>query len=347
MNSLRNSLVRIALDAMGGDFAPRNEVHGAVMALKEFPGKLHIILVGDEKKISEELKNTGYNGSDVEIKHASEVITMHDSPNKAIKEKKDSSLVIAANLVKNGEADALVSAGNTGAVGVASIFIIGRIKGVSRPTIAAPIPNEKSGFTYISDAGAFVDSKPHHLVEFATLTSTYLKEVYGIENPSVGLLNVGEEESKGLKFTKETTELIKKTDLNFYGNIEGRDIFKGTVDVALCDGFVGNLLLKQAESMLPFLKTKFKQFAETSLWAKIQVGLAKSAIKKALYDADVDNIGGTPLLGINGITIIGHGSSPAKGIKNMILQAARAYDADLVNKLKEAIEYEHERTQSS
>ncbi len=347
MSSRNDSKMRIALDAMGGDFAPRNEVLGAIQALKELPGKLKIILVGDEEKIAEELKKAEYNGTDIEIKHASEVITMHDSPSKAVKEKKDSSLVISANLVKNGEADALVSAGNTGAVGVASIFIIGRIKGVARPTIAAPIPNERKGFTYLSDAGAFVDSKPAHLVEFATLTSTYLKEVSGIENPSVGLLNVGEEESKGLKFTKETFDLIKKTDLNFYGNIEGRDIFKGTVDIALCDGFIGNLLLKQAESMLSFLKTKFKQYAETNLLAKLQIGLAVSAIKKALYDADVENIGGTPLLGINGITIIGHGSSKPKGIKNMILQAAKAFDADLVNKLKEAIEYEHERTQGS
>ncbi len=342
-----NSVMKIALDAMGGDFAPHTEVEGALQALNESPEKIRIILVGDEKKIEQELKKHSYNGNEIEIVHASEVITMHDSPNKAIREKKDSSLVVAANLVKEGKADALVSAGNTGAVGVASIFIIGRIKGVSRPTIAAPIPNERHSFTYISDAGAFVDSKPHHLVEFATLTSTYLKEVLDFPNPSVGLLNVGEEESKGLKFTKETTELLKKTDLNFYGNIEGRDIFKGTVDIALCDGFVGNLLLKQAESMISFLRTKFKQFAETSLWAKLQIGLAKSAVKKALYDADVNNIGGTPLLGINGITIIGHGSSSPKGIKNMILQAFRAYKANLVIKLKEAIEDEHQRTQSS
>jgi glycerol-3-phosphate acyltransferase PlsX len=347
MSSPKNSEIRIALDAMGGDFAPRNEVQGAVLALRELPDKLRIILVGDENKIAEELKKAEYSGDKIQIRHAAEVITMHDSPSKAVKEKKDSSLVVAANLVKNDEADALVSAGNTGAVGVASIFIIGRIKGVSRPTIAAPIPNEKRSFTYISDAGAFVDSKPDHLVEFATLTATYLSEVYGVKNPSVGLLNVGEEESKGLKFTKETFDLMKKTDLNFIGNIEGRDIFKGTVDIALCDGFIGNLLLKQAESMLSFLKTKFKQYAETSLIAKLQIGLAVPAIKKALYDADVDNVGGTPLLGINGITIIGHGSSKPKGIKNMILQAAKAFDADLVNKLKEAIENEHERTQSS
>jgi glycerol-3-phosphate acyltransferase PlsX len=347
MSTRDNSKIRIALDAMGGDFAPRNEVQGAVHALSEMPDKLHLILVGDENKISAELKKSQYKGDDIEIVHADEVITMHDSPSKAVKEKKNSSLVVAANLVKHGKADALVSAGNTGAVGLASIFIIGRIKGVSRPTISAPIPNERNGFTYISDAGAFVDSKPQHLVEFATLTSTYLKEVYNINNPSIGLLNVGEEESKGLKFTKETMELLKKTDLNIFGNIEGRDIFKGTVDVALCDGFVGNLLLKQAESMLSFLKTKFKQYSETSLLAKLQIGLAIPAIRKALYDADVDNIGGTPLLGINGITIIGHGSSKPKGIKNMILQAAHAFEVDLVRKLKEAIEHEHERTQGS
>ncbi len=335
--TVNDSKIKIALDAMGGDNAPQIEVAGAIEALKEKKHNLFIYFVGKEEQIKKELEKSGYEGGDYEIVNAEEVITMHDSPAKAVKTKKNSSLVIASYLVREKKAHALVSAGNTGAVTMASILNIGRIKGVSRPTIAAPIPTEKGTLSRITDSGAFVDSKAEHLLEFAILTDVYMREVQKVENPTVGLINVGEEESKGLQLTYEAFQLLKKSHLNFVGNIEGRDVFKGTVDIVVCDGFVGNVMLKFAESVLPFLKTKLKEYAETSLAAKIQIGIAKSAIKKALKDTDPNYYGGIPLLGINGITIIGHGSSSAVGIKNMIYEAANAQEAGLVEKILEAM----------
>ncbi len=330
--------IRIALDAMGGDNAPRVEIEGAVEALKEKKHDLFIYLIGREELIKEELKKIGYNGGNYEIVNAEEVITMHDSPAKAVKTKLNSSLVVASKLVKEKKAHALVSAGNTGAVTMASILNIGRIKGVSRPTIAAPIPTEKGTLSRITDSGAFVDSKAEHLLEFATLTDVYMREVQKVENPTVGLINVGEEESKGLQLTYDAFRLLENSHLNFKGNIEGKDVFKGTVDIVVCDGFVGNIILKFAESVLPFLKTKLKKYSERSLAAKVQIGIAKSAVKKALSDTDPNYYGGIPLLGINGISIIGHGSSSPVGIKNMIYEAASAQEAGLVAKIFEAME---------
>jgi glycerol-3-phosphate acyltransferase PlsX len=332
-----NKVIKIAVDAMGGDNAPRVEIEGAIAALKEKKSNLFLFLVGKENLIRKELEKYNYEGDDYEIVHAEEVITMHDSPARAVKTKKNSSLVVAANLVKEGRANALVSAGNTGAVAMASILIMGRIPGVSRPTIASPIPTEKGTLSRITDAGAFVDSRAEHLLEFAKLTDIYLREVHKVENPTVGLLNVGEEESKGHPLTYDAFELLKNSYLNFKGNVEGKDVFKGTVDIVVCDGFVGNIILKFAESVLPFLKTKLKQYADKGLIPKLQIGIAKSAIKKALVDTDPNYYGGIPLLGINGVAIIGHGSSNAIGIKNMIFEAARSLEVDLVNKIKEKI----------
>jgi glycerol-3-phosphate acyltransferase PlsX len=329
-----DSKIRIALDAMGGDNAPRVEVQGAVLALREHSHDLFIYFVGKQEEIEAELKRQKYDGGNYEIVNASEVITMHDSPAKAVKTKKDSSLVVASKLIKAGKAHALVSAGNTGAVTMSAILNIGRLPGVARPTIASPMPTEKGTLSRVTDSGAFVDSKAEHLLEFAKLTDIYMRFVQKVENPTIGLLNVGEEESKGHTLTYETFELLKNSGLNFKGNIEGKDVFKGTVDIVVCDGFVGNIVLKFAESVLPFLKKKFRDYADKGLWPKVQIGLAKSAVKKALHDTDPNFYGGTPLLGINGITIIGHGSSSAVGIKNMIYEAAKAQEVDLVEKLR-------------
>lgn len=336
--AIGNSKIKIALDVMGGDNAPHVEIEGAIQALQEKKHDLFLFLVGKKDLIENEIKKSGYEGDDFEVVHAEEVITMHDSPAKAVKTKQDSSLVVGTKLVKEGKAHAFVSAGNTGAVVMASILNIGRIKGVARPTIAAPIPTEKGTLSRISDAGAFVDSKAEHLLEFATLTDVYMREVQKVENPTVGLLNVGEEESKGLQLTYEAYELLKNSHLNFQGNIEGRDVFKGTVDIVVCDGFVGNITLKFAESVLPFLRKKLKDYADKSFLAKVQIGIAKNAIKKALIDTDPNYYGGIPLLGINGISIIGHGSSSATGIKNMIYEAAKQQEAGLVEKLFAAME---------
>ncbi len=329
-----DSQIRIALDSMGGDNAPQVEVEGAVLALRENVHNLFIYFVGKENQIKTELKKQNYNEGNYEIVNADEVIHMHDSPAKAIKTKKNSSLVIASKLVKEGKAHALVSAGNTGAVTMSSILNIGRIAGVARPTIASPIPTEKGTLSRITDSGAFVDSKAEHLLEFAKLTDVFMRYVQKVENPTVGLLNVGEENSKGYQLTYDTFELLQNSNLNFQGNIEGKDIFKGTVDIVVCDGFVGNIVLKFAESVLPFLKKKFKDYANTGLLPLLQIGVAKSAVKKALHDTDPNYYGGTPLLGINGITIIGHGSSSPIGIKNMIFEAAKSQEANLVEKLK-------------
>ena len=329
-----DSKIRIALDTMGGDSAPQVEVKGAVLALNENLHDLFIYFVGKEEEIKAELKKQNYSGDNYEIVNADEVITMEDSPAKAVKTKKNSSLVVASKLVKEGKAHALVSAGNTGAVTMASILNIGRLKGVSRPTIASPIPTEKGTLSRITDSGAFVDSKAEHLLEFAKLTDVFMRYVQKVDNPTVGLLNVGEENSKGYQLTYETFELLEKSNLNFKGNVEGKDVFKGTVDIVVCDGFVGNIVLKFAESVLPFLKKKFKDYANTGLLPMLQIGIAKSAVKKALHDTDPNYYGGTPLLGINGITIIGHGSSSAIGIKNMLYEAAKSQEADLIEKIK-------------
>ncbi len=333
---MSEKIISIALDAMGGDFAPQNEVAGAIEALK-VESDFNIILVGNSKLLENELLNYQYDKTRISVVNSTEVITMKDSPTKAVKEKVNSSLVIASKMVHSKEATALVSAGNTGAVTISSILNIGRIKGVNRPTIAAPIPNEKGSHTRLSDAGAFVDSKAEHLFQFAKLTTVYLETVFNKKNPTVGLLNVGEEESKGYQLTLDTRELLENSNLNFIGNVEGKDIMKGKANIVVCDGFVGNIVLKFAESILPFLKTKLKDYASTGLVPKIQIGLAKSGLSKSLKVADPNLYGGVPLLGINGITIIGHGSSSPIGIKNMILEAVNSSKVNLVEKLSEVL----------
>jgi len=331
-----NSKCIIAVDAMGGDYAPHNAVLGAVQAFQENQD-FQLILVGYKEKIVSELKENNLDYDTDLIVHADEVIDMHDHPTEAIKKKKNSSIVVGAKLVKENKAHAFVSAGNTGAMTVSSIFGMGRIKGVSRPTLTAPLPNEKNGFTFIADVGAFVDSRPEHLLEFAILSSILLKEIHNIENPRIGLLNVGEEESKGYKLTLNAGKLLKESNLNFIGNVEGKDIFKGTADLVICDGFIGNIILKFAESIIPFLKSTIKSYAEISLYNKIRAGLVRTPLKESLKNANYETQGGLPLLGVDGISIIGHGSSSPLAIKNMVLRAKDMYDKDLVNKLKEAI----------
>ncbi len=238
---------------MGGDFSPLNELIGAVEALKE-DREINILLTGDKKIILKTLKENNLQFDEENIIHCTQVIGMSDSPMVALKSKRDSSIVVGAGYVKDGKADAFVSAGNTGAVSAVATLEIGRIPGVARPTIMAGFPNEKGTFTFVADVGAFVDSKPIHLRGFALLGSIFIEEIYGIEKPKIGLLNVGAERSKGYKLTTETADLLSQTELNFYGNVEGKDIFKGTVDMVVCDGFIGNILLKFAESIIPFLR---------------------------------------------------------------------------------------------
>ncbi|MEN8192578.1 MAG: phosphate acyltransferase PlsX [Bacteroidota bacterium] len=333
MNNSQKSKCTIAVDAMGGDFAPRNEVLGAIEAYQESKN-FNLLLVGKKDKILEEISSNNLEFDEKFIVHANEVIDMHDHPTETMKSKPDSSMAVGAKLVKSGEAHAFVSTGNTGAMVVNSIFGMGRIKGVSRPTLTAPIPNANGGFTFLADVGAFVDSKAQHIFEFAVLSEILIENIYSIKNPRVGILNVGEEESKGYKLTADASNLLKESDLNFIGNVEGNDIFRGTADLVVCDGFIGNILLKFAESIIPFLKSTFKNYADLGTMNKLKVGMVRGPLKEALKNANPDNLGGLPLLGVDGISIIGHGSSSTLAIKNMVLRAKEMYDKDIVNKIK-------------
>lgn len=323
-----NSKLRIIVDAMGGDFAPVNEVAGSVEALRASDNAFEIILVGKEPEINEQLAGQSVQGLPISVVHADDVITMKDSPTAALKQKKNSSLAIGMNLHKEGKADAFVSAGNTGAVLSAATLILGRIKGVSRPTIGAFFPSEK-GVCLLLDAGTNVDCRPQHLFEFAVMGSIYATKIFHYADPGVGLLNVGEEESKGNEIARETYRLLKEGPLNFLGNVEGRDVLKGTAQVVVCDGFVGNILLKFGESVPSFLKSKLLNYAEGNVLRKGMLGLVKGALKSVLKEMDYEEHGGVPVLGVNGVTIIGHGKSTPKAFKNMILKAAEVANAKL------------------
>ncbi len=325
---------RIIIDAMGGDYIPQNPLLGAIEALKENPS-LDIFLIGDENKIKavQKEKKTDFDLS--RIIHTSEIIDMHDSPTNAIKKKKDSSIVKGAALVKEKKADAFVSAGNTGAMMAASTLIMGRIKGFGRPTIGAQFPTNNNKVCTVYDVGASVDSKPMHLLEYAIMGTIYAKEMDGIKNPTVGLLSVGEEETKGNSVTFEAHELLKQSKINFIGNVEGRDILAGKTDIVVCDGFVGNIMLKFGESFISFMKGRIKNYATKGFTNKIKALVTKGVLKESLSDMDYQSHGGVPLLGVNGISIIGHGSSSPLAIKNMILKANEMFEKKLLTKLEE------------
>jgi glycerol-3-phosphate acyltransferase PlsX len=322
---------------MGGDNAPVCEVAGSVEALKDNKG-INIILTGKQDKIETELKKYSYDNNRIKIIHCTEVVDMKDSPSDVIKRKADSSLVIGLKLHKDKQADAFISAGNTGAVMACSLFILGRIANVSRPTIGSAFPTDE-GLTMVFDVGANVDCKPIHLLEFAAMGSVYASEIFKVKNPRVALLNVGEEKSKGDMLSIEAYELLEKSSLNFIGNIEGRDILKGKAEVVVCDGFTGNVVLKFAESVMGVLRNKFRAYSERSFFQKIWVGLMYNTLKKILKDFDYQEYGGVPLLGVNGISIIGHGSSSPKAVKTMLLKAeqmARIGINDIIqNKIKD------------
>ncbi|MGK9368962.1 phosphate acyltransferase PlsX [Melioribacter sp. Ez-97] len=337
MNSNTSDIkCRIAIDAMGGDYAPLNNILGALDAIKE-DNSIDVILVGNRDEILKTAEKEKIELNDNLILHASQTIEMDDSPVSAIKSKPDSSIVVGAKLIKEKKVDAFVSPGNTGAVMAASTLIMGRIKGVSRPTIGATFPTSEGKFCLVFDAGASVDSKPQHLFEYAILGTIFAKEIYGVKNPSVGLLSVGEEESKGNELVFSTYQLLKNSNLNFIGNVEGRDILNGRADIVVCDGFVGNILLKFGESVLTFLRTKIKNYANEGFLNKIKALVTKGVLKKSLADMDYQKYGGVPLLGVNGISIIGHGSSTPLAIKNMILRAKEMHQKNLIQKFEEAI----------
>lgn len=328
---------------MGGDFAPACVVEGTAQALLERAGRFTAMLVGREESIREEIsKLPGSIRAVLEkaeqctIVPAAQVIDMHDSPTAAVKAKKDSSIAVGLALQRSQQADAFVSAGNTGAVLSASTLILGRIENVGRPTIGALIPTTTHPCLLV-DAGANVDCKPRHLFEFAVMGALYVKAMLGIERPRVGLLNIGEEDSKGNEVVQAAHQLLKKGPVDFRGNVEGRDVLKGDVDVIVCDGFVGNILLKFGESIPSFFKAKFTALAARSVKEKLIAGLARNSLRSIMKELDYQEHGGVPVLGVNGVSIIGHGRSTPKAIKNMIFRAEEMVRQKVHRQIEESL----------
>jgi len=326
---------------MGGDFAPAHVVRGSLDALEESGDRFSVVFVGPEKDIRDELRRqAGQTGSGKQeaytIVHAPDVIDMHDAPNAALKTKKRSSIGVGLELHRDGKADAFVSAGNTGAVLSASTLILGRAKGVGRPTIGALVPTS-SGPCLLVDAGTNVDCRPRHLFEFAVMGSIFVETMLGKSNASVGLLNVGEEASKGNAAAYEAFELLQKSALNFAGNVEGRDVLTGKVDVVVCDGFVGNILLKFGESVPAFLKAKLTRFARQNVLNSLVALIARGGLRSVMKELDYQEYGGVPLLGVNGVSIIGHGGSTPRAFKNMIYRAEEAVRRNVNGRVQEAM----------
>ncbi len=313
------STVTVAVDAMGGDNAPLEIIKGAVEAANE-KDNLKVILVGQEETIRNELSKYTYNQEQVEIIHAPDTITNDEAPVLAIRRKKESSVVVALNLVKEKKADAFVSAGSTGAVLVGAQLIAGRIKGVERPPLAPLIPT-KTGVSLLVDCGANVDARSSHLVQFARMGSIYMEHVMGIKNPRVAIVNIGAEEEKGNMLVKETFPLLKNcNDINFIGSIEAREIPAGAADVIVCEAFVGNVILKLYEGLGATLIGIIKKGLMSTTRSKIGALLIKPALKKSLKGFDLSEYGGAPMLGLNGLVVKTHGSSKSNEIKNSILQ---------------------------
>ena len=329
-------LVKVVVDAMGGDNAPGEIVKGAVEALTESKD-IFIYLLGMEEAVKQELSKYTYDQERVEVVACSEVIEMAEPPVNAIRKKKDSSIVKGMHMVREGQADAFVSAGSTGAVLVGGQVLVGRIKGVERPPLAPLIPTDNErGCSLLIDCGANVDARPSHLVQFAMMGSIYMEHVVGIKNPRVGIVNIGVEEEKGNALVKETYPLLKENPyINFVGSIEAREIPNGAADVVVCEAFVGNVILKLYEGVGATLISKVKQGMMTSLRSKIGALLVKPALKETLKSFDASEYGGAPLLGLKGLVVKTHGSSKANEFKNSILQCISFSEEKIPQKVQE------------
>lgn len=326
----------VALDAMGGDNAPHEIVKGAIEAIEE-NNKIKVILVGKEDLIKKELENYSYDENLIEIVNASEIIDNNEPPVMAIRRKKDSSIVVALNLVKSGKADAFLSAGSTGGILVGGQLIVGRLKGVERPPLAPLIPTEK-GVSLLIDCGANVDARSSHLIQFAKMGSAYMEGIVGIKNPKVAIVNIGAEEEKGNMLVKETYPLLANcNDINFIGSIEARDIPKGHADVIVCEAFVGNVILKLYEGVANVLIATIKKGLMSNLKSKIGALLCKPALKKTIKSFDTEKYGGAPLLGLKGLVVKAHGSSNSIEIKNSILQCVSFKEQDIKSKIEAKI----------
>ena len=326
--------MRIAVDAMGGDHAPGAAVAGAAQAATE--DGTQVILVGDERAIRAELGRARIDADRIEIVHADEVVGMDEPPITPIRRKRRSSIRLCAEVVREGRAQAMVSAGNTGAAMIAAKMVIGTIAGVDRPALAAVLPNE-NGHTVLLDVGANVDTKPEHLRQFAVMGHFYAQEVLGVAHPRIGLLSIGEEDAKGTDLTREVFRVLKTTGLNFLGNVEGRDVFNGNADVVVCDGFVGNVVLKSAEALAGLMGKMLREEMGRSLRTRIGAGLARPAFRAFRRRVDYAEYGAAPLLGIKGGCFIGHGRSNARAVKNSVRRAVEFCAADLHRKIHDKV----------
>ncbi|HET9941411.1 MAG TPA: phosphate acyltransferase PlsX [Candidatus Eisenbacteria bacterium] len=323
----------IGVDAMGGDFAPRVVIQGALEALQESGAMFDVALVGDESAIVEEADRLGVRSRLPRIIHASEQVEMAESAAASVRKKRDSSISVSARLQKDHETDALVSAGNTGAVVAAALFDLGRIESIQRPAIATVLPTPQ-GNVVVLDVGATSDPKPVHLYQFALMGSIYARLVLHVERPRVGLLNIGEEAEKGSELYYEAHQLLKRSPVHFVGNVEGRDIILGTADVVVCDGFVGNVLLKFAESVIPSISGMIKDEIQRHPLSMMAGLLLKPAFRRLRRRLDYSEVGGAPLLGVDGTCIIAHGRSNVRAIKNAIRVAARCAEAKVADSIR-------------
>lgn len=324
--------MRIVVDGMGGDNAPKAIVGGVVEAINEF--NVEIAITGDKELLEQEFADYEFDRSKLEIIHTTEVIENEDKPVQAIRRKKDSSMVVALNLVKENKADAIVSAGSTGALLTGATLIVGRIKGIDRPCLCPCMPNIKGGMTIIADSGANADCKPRNLSEFAMMSNIYLKKVLGMENPRIGLGNIGSEEGKGNELVKSAYNELKTMDLNFVGNIEGRDVIESKADVIVCDGFTGNIMLKTCEGVAMGMMKLMKETLMSSFKGKLGALLIKEDMRKLKAFLDYSEYGGAPFLGVKGGVIKAHGSSNSKAIKNAIKQAINFTEGNVVEDIE-------------
>jgi len=335
--------MKIALDAMGGDFGPPNLVAGAALALREYPHISKLFLVGDTAQIEAELRKLGCNDSRIEVVHSTQVVDMSDRAWSAVRRKKDSSVSRAVDLVKHGQANAIVSAGHTGAAVAASMVKLRTLPGIYRPGIAAVLPTETNVFV-LMDAGANIDARPEHLLQYAFMGSVYSSHVLGYKNPTVGLISLGEEDVKGNEMTKEVFKMLKKSSLNFVGNIEGRHLFEDPVEVVVCDGFVGNVILKTCESISVAIFQWLKHELSRTPMRKLGAFLARESFRTIKDKTNYEEYGGSPLLGVNGICIIAHGSSTPLAVKNALRVAAESIEQQVNPHIIEEVQRYHEAT---
>ncbi|MFA4888449.1 MAG: phosphate acyltransferase PlsX [Candidatus Omnitrophota bacterium] len=331
--------MRIIVDAMGGDYAPGVVITGVIQAVNEY--QIDVGLVGDPARIKVILKTSKYTGERISVHPALEVIQMHESAATSVRRKRDSSIVVGVNLVKEGIGDAFFSAGNTGAVVCAGTLGLGLLPGIERPGIAIVAPNLK-GITLVIDVGANIDPKPSHFLQYGIMADVYCRCILNKPNPTVGILNIGEEEGKGTGLIKEARELLEKSRLNFIGNVEAKEFFSGKCDIIVCDGFVGNIALKVSESAVETMQVFLKRHLLSNYLGKIGLLFLKPSLKRFKKELDYSEYGGAPLLGVNGVVIIGHGSSNAKAIKNAIRVAKEEVERKFNEKILESIRLEHQ-----